>query len=350
MTYNFRINNFDLIRIFAALQVVYHHCVSHFDIREESILLSWTSLFPGVPIFFVVSGFLISASFERNNNLKLYFYNRFIRIYPALWACFILSVFSVVIFYNLDSDVGNILSWSIAQLTIGQFYNPDFLRGYGVGVLNGSLWTIPVELQFYLLLPFIYLVLNYFKWNKVIIFSLGLAFILINQLYFYMSYFQGEQTIVYKLFGVTIFPYLYMFAIGIIIQRNMNSLKKYLVNKAHFLLVIYLISLYVSNLLSLSYEGNFINPMSAILLGMLVISVAYSYTDKLSGITKGYDISYGVYIYHMVFVNVFVEHSNFSAYYNLFFTFSLTLLTATLSWIYIEKPCLKTKLITLKSK
>ena len=34
--------------------------------------------------------------------------------------------------------------------------HPDFLRGYGVGVLNGSLWTIPVELQFYALVPLIY--------------------------------------------------------------------------------------------------------------------------------------------------------------------------------------------------
>lgn len=36
-----------------------------------------------------------------------------------------------------------------------QFYNPDWLRGFGTGVLNGSLWSIPVELQYYVLLPFL---------------------------------------------------------------------------------------------------------------------------------------------------------------------------------------------------
>jgi peptidoglycan/LPS O-acetylase OafA/YrhL len=50
-------------------------------------------------------------------------------------------------------SAGRFLACLAAQLTIGQFYNPAFLRGFGVGVLNGSLWTIPVELQFYLLLP-----------------------------------------------------------------------------------------------------------------------------------------------------------------------------------------------------
>jgi peptidoglycan/LPS O-acetylase OafA/YrhL len=44
----------------------------------------------------------------------------------------------------------------LAQLSIVQFYNPDFLRGYGVGVLNGSLWTISVELQFYVMLPWVW--------------------------------------------------------------------------------------------------------------------------------------------------------------------------------------------------
>lgn len=100
--------------------------------------------FPGVPIFFAISGFLISASWERSNSLRKYFKNRFLRIYPALWFCFFLSVFVTSLTYEFKIFTFDFFKWTLAQLTIGQFYNPDFFRDYGVGVVNGSLWTIPV--------------------------------------------------------------------------------------------------------------------------------------------------------------------------------------------------------------
>ena len=42
--------------------------------------------------------------------------------------------------------------WFVGQLTLFQYYTPDSLRAFGVGCPNGSLWTIPVEFVFYLLL------------------------------------------------------------------------------------------------------------------------------------------------------------------------------------------------------
>lgn len=46
--------------------------------------LAFIDLFPGVPIFFFISGFLISKSFEENSVLKEYALNRILRIYPGL--------------------------------------------------------------------------------------------------------------------------------------------------------------------------------------------------------------------------------------------------------------------------
>jgi hypothetical protein len=56
---------------------------------------------------------------------------------------------------GVDFVRAHALPWLAAQLTIGQFYNPVFLRGYGLGVLNGSLWTIPLE-QFCVLVPLLH--------------------------------------------------------------------------------------------------------------------------------------------------------------------------------------------------
>lgn len=60
-------------------------------------------------------------------------------------------------------------------MSVVQFYNPDLLRGYGVGVLNGSVWTIPVELQYYAVLPLLYLAVKAFKGTRAAWLVLAIA-------------------------------------------------------------------------------------------------------------------------------------------------------------------------------
>ena len=60
-----RENNFDLIRLFAALSVVASHMAQHGIVTNQAtincIAMLWYA-FPGVQIFFIVSGFLITNS------------------------------------------------------------------------------------------------------------------------------------------------------------------------------------------------------------------------------------------------------------------------------------------------
>ena len=57
-----RENNFDLIRLFAALQVLLGHGINHLQILGYDEILDVISFFPGVMVFFVISGFLITRS------------------------------------------------------------------------------------------------------------------------------------------------------------------------------------------------------------------------------------------------------------------------------------------------
>ena len=177
-------NNFNLIRLFAALQVAIVHSASYLDINLQ--FLQFLNLFPGVPIFFFISGYLIIKSFRNNYKLKNFFYNRILRIYPGLYFCFFITVISIIIsqyLKNIEINYYQLFLWLITQLSFFQIYNPDFLRGYGVGVVNGSLWTISVEIQFYLLTVFIYLILSKYKKLLILIFGLCIFLNIINAVF-----------------------------------------------------------------------------------------------------------------------------------------------------------------------
>ena len=55
------VNNFDLLRLFAATQVVLSHASVHLE--HNYFVLNFLSLFPGVPIFFFLSDYLIYGSY-----------------------------------------------------------------------------------------------------------------------------------------------------------------------------------------------------------------------------------------------------------------------------------------------
>lgn len=87
-----RRNNFDIIRLLAALQVTIGHGLHILQIGGGDFL-SLCDLFPGVIIFFTISGFLITMSWERSKTVEKYARNRFLRLFPALFDALLLHSF-----------------------------------------------------------------------------------------------------------------------------------------------------------------------------------------------------------------------------------------------------------------
>lgn len=344
---DFHRNNFDLIRLLAALQVAVIHAYEHLGVRGFDGLIELLSIFPGVPIFFVISGFLISASWERRQSLSSYVRNRVLRIYPALWVCLGFSLLCVTSAVPLDASLGDLAVWLSAQATIAQFYNPEFFRDYGVGVLNGSLWTIPIELQFYLALPLLYLLFERLNWRNTTLLVCLAALLAINQ--FSMGLDTRSGGLLLKLYGVTLLPYLYIFVLGVLLQRNRWFVRRYLAGRAMTWLLVYLLAVVVCAALGLPVKGNALHPLLVLLVALLVISFAYSYQPSLAGILGGTDISYGVYIYHMVFINWMLSKGNSSALSSFAMVMICSVVAALASWHYVEKPALKRKSATLRA-
>lgn len=77
-------NNFDLLRLAAAAQVMIGHGTVPLEYNFTPVFLKLYTLFPGVAIFFVISGFLVTQSFVERGGLLRFAWARCLRIYPGL--------------------------------------------------------------------------------------------------------------------------------------------------------------------------------------------------------------------------------------------------------------------------
>jgi len=335
-----RANNFDLIRLFAAIQVLIAHSKWQLNIKSFMPLLGY---FPGVLMFFTISGFLVFSSLERNKNIKQYFLNRFLRIYPALWVCIGVTILFILFTSNLtfkDFISFDFIGWTLAQFTLFQFWTPDLLRDWGFGTPNGSLWTIPVEIQFYILLPIILLKFKriklLYKLVLLVIFSIGSNLTL--------SLFESiDKTNVFvKLIGVSIFPYLYSFIFGMIIYKYWSYLKQVIVGKAFIWLILFFLFCYFTKSYPSYQPSSVFGFIANLFLSLLTISMAYT-LPKLNNLLRGNDISYGIYIYHMPILNVFVTFGLMKDVKYLWMVLITAFVFAIMSWILIEKRVLQLK-------
>ena len=333
------INNFDLIRLFAAVQVAISHSAIHF--KYESIFVDLLAIFPGVPIFFFISGFLIFGSYEKslNNESPLinFYTKRFLRLYPALWVCIFVSVITLFISGYLSTVEFSLLDlsiWLIANSTFFQFYNPDFLRGYGVGVINGSLWTIAVELQFYFLTPILFLLL---RKNLMIVLILFFVLVLLNAINTNLNL---RANIIEKLISVSFVPWLYMFILGALTYKFQRFLSYVSKIPLILLLVLYILITYLT---TQNFEsGNTINFIAYLSLVTVVMKLAISNPQLSDNLIKRNDISYGVYIYHMPVVN-FIMFIGYEGGNALALALISTIIIAVLSWFIVERPILRVK-------
>lgn len=340
------INNLDLIRLLASAQVAIVHTGQTLDVLNADTLM-WLGIFPGVPIFFFVSGFLISQSLERTATFDTYLRNRILRIFPALWACFFLSVGMVAAFQPLPWASMDFLAWVAGQVTFVQFFNPDFLRHFGLGVLNGSLWTIPVELQFYIVLPVLYLLVRRLgEWA----FWVALVAALIGHALF-LGVLYGNETLVAKLAQVSFVPWLGLFLAGAGANRLWPKIDVLFRGQAIVWLAIYL-ALAVPAVATFGNHitGNRLPGPLCIALFCLVLSCGYTRPNLARSVLKGTDISYGLYLFHGPIINAYVEATErgwiqIPSLAGAFLVLLLAAIMAITSWHMIEQPALTLKKI-----
>lgn len=149
-----KLNNLQVLRAIAAYLVLLAH-VEDVEKKygEARILGTWTNAGDwGVDLFFVLSGFLLAPAFidsvRRRQGLWLFWRNRLRRVLPALWAQLVILLAIAAIWGKGLPPLGEIAA----------HFSLSFNLWGNESAINGVYWSLPVEWNFYMVLPLMALV------------------------------------------------------------------------------------------------------------------------------------------------------------------------------------------------
>ena len=142
-----KINSIEFIRSIAAMLVVLFHIQTVFGVAANQIPFGgiFSAGHRGVDLFFVLSGFIITHAhrkdFDKPHRLKNYIFNRFTRIYPAVW---IMSAFALIVYFifPLSAEKSD-------KLYLYPIIASFFLLPQASTPLVNVTWTLVYEMFFY---------------------------------------------------------------------------------------------------------------------------------------------------------------------------------------------------------
>lgn len=170
-----QVNSINLLRFIAAFSVMMYHYTFMFYHRGNSYLdfplfrFLFHYGYLGVDLFFIISGFVIALSAE-GKSFKDFTISRMTRLYPVLW---ISVTITGVIFFLFAPSVGEkavSFPMYLANLTM----LPSLFHQ---GQIDGSYWSLIVELKFYAFIGLL-LLLGFFTFiNEGALFGSLLLFV-----------------------------------------------------------------------------------------------------------------------------------------------------------------------------
>ena len=287
---NYR-KDINFLRGIAVIAVIFYHLdFNHFE-------GGWL----GVDLFFFISGYLISNKLliglkEGKGFLKNFFKKRFQRLTPPLIS---LSLFTTIFSFNFLSPSElkihiDSTFFSLTYLSNFYFSNLDFYNSPSNKYLTMlHTWSLSVEEQFYILLPFIFVFV--FKKNKYLIYTLLSVFILS------FSFATLSESI--NIFYNTL-SRMWEFLFGALFMLYEKKFKrfKYLSNVG-FILIILSITIFANE------NVNDVFPKLSVLLGtaLFLTKDSNAYFVRNTPIQTIGTISYSLYLFHqpiIAFLNI----------------------------------------------
>jgi peptidoglycan/LPS O-acetylase OafA/YrhL len=344
---NKSLQSFECYRAFAVSAVM----IGHFFSTQSAPVPFWLKFIGelpieyGVPVFFLISGYLLAASFQsvysKSSSIAsayvAFIKKRIYRIYPAY-------IVALGVLYLLSGyDRMNML------LHIFNIHN--FSKEYSQSI-SPAFWSLAVEFQWYLIAPFVILAVLHHRifvcMITIMIFFSG-SLLIFNYLALLFLHQQIDLSGFVWLGNDQLFIHLYAFALGALLFRIRNTEVSIPRNIIIFLWV-YFIVIKCFNLYwipkVLSHREVFslfavINFRYVSQIGLAIMLFHYRSIDIKSPMISSLisyiaAVSYGLYIWHLPIVS-YLNSLNISVFFRFFCYIVCTYTIASASYFLIEK-------------
>lgn len=319
-----RNNCFDALRYFFAISLIIVHVTTLAD-REQFWAITGSLR---VKAFFVITGYLVTYSFIRRNELKSYITKRAARILPA-YVCCILFCFVVGLLLSslCASDfLSSKMTWkylaaNIFMLNWLEPCLPGVFTSNFLPQMNGSLWSMKFEVIFYVIVPFYVFVCRRISRTMATTLTASIIFLA----YPYLDY------------HAQVFCY---FFCAILVLFNKKTIDKYF--RCFFLAA-------CLNVVAVRFLSQpewlmeyFLMPLEVFSFAIVLIGIAFHF-KPLFFLSRYDNISYGLYLYHFPAAQAIIslDICKESLSMLILLTLVTTWILATVSWYCIEKPILK---------
>lgn len=244
----------------------------------------------GVSIFFLISGFVIPISIEKNTVAK-FLTMRFFRVFPTYWFSLLIGlscVYCSSLFWSLP------LFWNKEILISNFFLANDVFQIASVDLVN---WTLAIELKFYLVIAILSQVIRTGRVLPIFIFSL---------LIFILNFYLNDNTSTAEISSITTVAiciaselvYVQFMLIGIFFYyAHQNKIsKRKLIEYSTFQLFFFAMSWRYSSL-----SNQFPVVPFIYFYGLAFFALAFSFRQKFTGnkfLKLLADISFPLYLIH----------------------------------------------------
>lgn len=325
-------NNFDLLRFLFAGTVCLVHAYQLSGYKELGIITTFLSSKISVEAFFIVSGFLIFMSYERSSSISSYFGKRIRRILPAYTIVVILCALGLVFISTMPYSEYFSSKWVKYLLANLSFLNyiqhslPGVFEGNRITAVNGALWTLKIEVMFYLSVPiFVYLFRRFGCLSTLIfVYFSSVAYV------FVLSFPTGDlDSGLYAILSRQLPGQLSYFMAGAFFYYFLNTFEK----NINYFVPLAILVLFIDSTISLSFIVPFAIATVVIFFGLFLC---------VGDFGKFGDTSYGIYILHFPIIQVFLNEGWFkeSPWLFLISIIVVTFIGAMFMWHVVERKFL----------